>query len=286
MICKDYEKFLKLNNLSNNLESALQFIDIAEIKYLDVNYIIESYIDYSHTLKTSKAKYNNLMKAFNLDNERIKTRIELAILLISSKGYFNPHKYFNEYKDIEITIIDFIENELDKLNKKFEMDRISSEELYEYLTELHRLFFIYKDIEDYDDAINIGEKMLALDEKDRLDISSTIPYLYLNVGNFNDFELIVSSPNIADISKHLSLSIYYFMKNDLDNAFSHLMEVREMNKLLLKYIAIGNDIPVSQIGDEDYQKEAYYYFVEYRFLNKKISDEYRLFVVKNYKYIE
>ena len=226
------------------------------------------------------------MKAFNLDNERIKTRIELAILLISSKGYFNPHKYFNEYKDIEITIIDFIENELDKLNKKFEMDRISSEELYEYLTELHRLFFIYKDIEDYDDAINIGEKMLVLDEKDRLDISSTIPYLYLNVGNFNDFELIVSSPNIADISKHLSLSIYYFMKNDLDNAFSHLMEVREMNKLLLKYIAIGNDIPVSQIGDEDYQKEAYYYFVEYRFLNKKISDEYRLFVVKNYKYIE
>ena len=286
MICKDYEKFLKLNNLSNNLESALQFIDIAEIKYLDVNYIIESYIDYSHTLKTSKAKYNNLMKAFNLDNERIKTRIELAILLISSKGYFNPHKYFNEYKDIEITIIDFIENELDKLNKKFEMDRISSEELYEYLTELHRLFFIYKDIEDYDDAINIGEKMLALDEKDRLDISSTIPYLYLNVGNYNDFELIVSSPNIADISKHLSLSIYYFMKNDLDNAFSHLMEVREMNKLLLKYIAIGNDIPVSQIGNQDYQKEAYYYFVEYRFLNKKISDEYRLFVVKNYKYIE
>lgn len=276
-IYKEYENFLKLNKLDNNAESANLFIEMNDSDYLDLYVIVDSYIEHSEKLKTLKAQISNLEKALKILPDRLITRLELARRIINRYAMINPSIYFSDYDGIyNINYLDFMDQEIDKYKNKYERDQLSNNEFNDFILAHRGALYTFMYFEYYDKALYYALKEIEIDENDKYDVISIIPYLYLDLNEFDEFNLSLKDERINELTIHLALSVYNLMIKNEEKALEELELANNICGNLIKIIA--NPIDKNKYPEKSMER---YFYEHYRNLREDIMDDYRKFVIKN-----
>lgn len=249
-----YEKFLKDNNLKLGYNSAKEFVDLIDEPNYDEEILSEEYTEYAESLLSKKSKINNYIKACKVCPKNIVARILLFDNLKNKRtniinfDLINDSDFIIPYKEKTKSFTDYLVDELNqRYNELIKNDIYHPEydsdlfrlgyESKQYLWAIKKLYINFIEKWDLNNAYKVGERLLALNPNDDLNVLDSLPYLYLYLDMVDDAKICSSNSRMDNTERYLLNACIDLIEKRYDNALNELLELHKMNSFIIKMIA-------------------------------------------------
>lgn len=294
-----YEKFLKDNKLELGYLSAKEFVELIDEPNYDEEILSEEYTEYAESLISKKARINNYIKACKVCPKNIIARILLFdnlknkktniinFELIKDESFVLPYKddkkSFTNYlvDELNIRYNELIKNNI--YNPEYDTDLFNlGYEAKQYLWAIKKLYINFIEQWDLNNAYKVGERLLALNPNDDLNVLDSLPYLYIYLGMFDDAKICSSNRRMDNTERYLINAYIDLLEKRYDNSLKELKELHQMNSFIIKMIATSyNPKNLKSLLKEDND----YSFASYLYVNLILSgdriDLLKSFIIKN-----